>query len=45
MALALCSTCLNSYVMDSYPTLNEEVFVAVNTRNLLGFGMAYVVED
>lgn len=45
MALAFASTSLFGYVIDSYPNLNEEAFVAVNARNILAFGLAYVIED
>lgn len=39
MALAFASTCVFGYVLDSYPHLAEEAFVAINTRNLLTFGL------
>jgi len=39
MALAFASTCVFGYVLDSYPRLAEEAFVAINTRNLLTFGL------
>jgi len=45
MALAFASTCVFGYVIDSYPKLNEEAFVAINTRNLLTFGLTYFVND
>ncbi|KAH8703437.1 serine/threonine kinase 16 [Talaromyces proteolyticus] len=45
MALAFTSTCLYGYVLDCYPTLNAEAFVALNLRNILAFGMSYVIED
>lgn len=40
MALAFASTCVFGYVLDCYPKLAEEAFVAINTRNLLTFGLA-----
>lgn len=43
MSLAFASTCVFGYVIDSYPKLNEEAFVAINTRNLLTFGLTYFV--
>jgi MFS family permease len=43
MALAFASTCVFGYVIDSYPKLNEEAFVAINARNLLTFGLIYFV--
>lgn len=45
MAMAFASTCLFGYVLDCYPTLNAEAFVALNQRNFLAFGMTYVIED
>jgi hypothetical protein len=39
MCLAFASTCVFGYVLDSYPRLAEEAFVAINTRNLLTFGL------
>jgi hypothetical protein len=39
MALAFASTCVFGYVLDCYPRLAEEAFVAINTRNLLTFGL------
>ena len=45
MALAFGSTCVFGYVIDSYPKLNEEAFVAINARNLLTFGLTYFVND
>ena len=43
MSLAFASTCVFGYVIDSYPKLNEEAFVAINARNLLTFGLTYFV--
>ena len=43
MSLAFASTCVFGYVIDSYPRLNEEAFVAINARNLLTFGLTYFV--
>ena len=45
MALAFASTCVFGYVIDSYPKLNEEAFVAINARNLLTFGLIYFVNN
>jgi MFS family permease len=45
MALAFASTCLYGYVLDCYPKLNAEAFVALNFRNFLAFGMSYVIQD
>lgn len=39
MALAFASTCVFGYVLDCYPKLAEEAFVAINARNLLTFGL------
>lgn len=43
--MAFASTCLFGYVLDCYPHLNVEAFVAMNQRNFLAFGMSYVIED
>jgi MFS family permease len=45
MSLAFAATCVFGYVIDSYPKLNEEAFVAINARNLLTFGLTYFVID
>ncbi|EME48228.1 hypothetical protein DOTSEDRAFT_122771 [Dothistroma septosporum NZE10] len=45
MALAFASTCVFGYVLDCYPRLAEEAFVAINTRNLLTFGLTYFVNS
>lgn len=45
MSLVFASTCVFGYVVDSYRTLNEEAFVAINARNLLTFGLTYFVND
>jgi len=45
MSLAFASTCVFGYVIDSYPKLNEEAFVAINARNFLTFGLTYFVND
>ncbi|EXJ87637.1 hypothetical protein A1O3_04598 [Capronia epimyces CBS 606.96] len=45
MSLAFAATCVFSYVIDSYPKLNEEAFVAINARNLLTFGLTYFVNN
>ncbi|KAK3725445.1 hypothetical protein LTR37_000415 [Vermiconidia calcicola] len=43
MSLAFASTCVFGYVLDCYPRLAEEAFVAINTRNLLTFGLTFFV--
>ena len=45
MSLAFLSTCVFGYLLDSYPHLAEEAFVAINTRNILTFGLTYFVND
>lgn len=45
MSLAFAGTCVFGYVLDSYPHLAEEAFVAINTRNFLTFGLTYFVND
>lgn len=45
MCLAFLSTCVFGYLLDSYPHLAEEAFVAINTRNILTFGLTYFVND
>jgi MFS family permease len=45
MCLAFLATCVFGYVLDSYPNLAEEAFVAINSRNLLTFGLTYFVND
>lgn len=45
MALAFASTCVFGYVLDCYPRLAEEAFVAINTRNILTFGLTYFVNS
>ncbi|KAK3071701.1 hypothetical protein LTR53_008167 [Teratosphaeriaceae sp. CCFEE 6253] len=45
MSLAFASTCVFGYVLDCYPRLAEEAFVAINTRNLLTFGLTYFVNS
>ncbi|KAG0646929.1 putative MFS-type transporter [Hyphodiscus hymeniophilus] len=45
MALAFASGCVFGYVIDSYEDLSEEAFVAINTRNLLTFGLTYFVNN
>ncbi|KAF2791604.1 MFS general substrate transporter [Melanomma pulvis-pyrius CBS 109.77] len=45
MCLAFLSTCVFGYLLDSYPNLAEEAFVAINSRNLLTFGLTYFVND
>ncbi|ORY18116.1 major facilitator superfamily domain-containing protein [Clohesyomyces aquaticus] len=45
MSLCFLATCVFGYLLDSYPTLSEEAFVAINSRNLLTFGLTYFVND
>jgi len=45
MSLAFLSTCVFGYLLDSYPNLAEEAFVAINSRNLFTFGLTYFVND
>ncbi|RMY88658.1 hypothetical protein D0862_10386 [Hortaea werneckii] len=45
MCLAFGSTCVFGYVLDCYPKLAEEAFVAINARNFLTFGLTYFVND
>ncbi|KAF2464335.1 MFS general substrate transporter [Lindgomyces ingoldianus] len=45
MSLAFLATCVFGYLLDSYPRLSEEAFVAINSRNLLTFGLTYFVND
>lgn len=45
MSLVFAATCVFGYVIDSYKTHNEEAFVAINSRNLLTFGLTYFVND
>ncbi|KAI9759957.1 MAG: hypothetical protein M4579_001990 [Chaenotheca gracillima] len=45
MAMAFASSCVFGYVIDSYPKLAEEAFVAINARNFLTFGLTYFVND
>ncbi|KAF2276286.1 MFS general substrate transporter [Westerdykella ornata] len=45
MCLAFLSTCVFGYLLDCYPDLAEEAFVAINSRNLLTFGLTYFVND
>lgn len=45
MSMAFVSTCVFGYVVDCYPALSEEIFVAINARNLLTFGLTYFVND
>lgn len=45
MAMAFASTCVFGYVVDCYPELSEEIFVAINARNLFTFGFTYFVND
>lgn len=43
LSLAFVSTCMFGYVLDSHPNLNEEAFVVINARAVLGFGLFYVL--
>ncbi|KKY27249.1 putative cycloheximide resistance [Phaeomoniella chlamydospora] len=45
MSLAFASTCVFGYVIDSYKSLAEEAFVAINARNFLTFGLTYFVNS
>jgi hypothetical protein len=45
MSLAFASTCVFGYVIDQYPKLNEEAFVAITARNLLTLGLTYFVNN
>lgn len=45
LSLAFVSTCMFGYVLDSHPNLNEEAFVVINARAILGFGMTYVIAN
>lgn len=45
MSLAFATTCVFGYIVDSYPALSEEAFVAINARNFLTFGLTYFVND
>lgn len=43
LSLVFSSTCVHGYILDSYRKHNAEVFVAINSRNLLSFGLTYLV--
>lgn len=43
LSLVFSSTCVFGYILDSYRKHNAEAFVAINSRNLLGFGITYLV--
>jgi MFS family permease len=45
MALAFAAPCVFGYVVDCFPKLSEEAFVAINARNFLTFGLTYFVND
>ncbi|PSR77053.1 major facilitator superfamily domain-containing protein [Coniella lustricola] len=45
MSLVFGATCVFGYIIDSYRSHNEEAFVAINSRNLLTFGMTYFVNS
>ncbi|KAF2453980.1 serine/threonine kinase 16 [Lineolata rhizophorae] len=45
MALGFSGPSVFGYVIDSYPNLAEESFVAINARNFLTFGLTYFVND
>ena len=45
VALAFGGVCVFGYVLDSYPNLAEEAFVAINARNFLTFGLTYFVNS
>lgn len=42
-SLVFSTTCAFGYILDCYRKYNAEAFVAINARNLLGFGMTYAV--
>ncbi|KAF2084862.1 putative cycloheximide resistance protein [Saccharata proteae CBS 121410] len=44
-AMGFAGVCVFGYLLDSYPKLAEEAFVAVNARNFLTFGLTYFVND
>ncbi|KAF4312008.1 putative cycloheximide resistance protein [Botryosphaeria dothidea] len=44
-ALGFAAVAVFGYVIDSYPNLAEEAFVAINARQLLTFGLTYFVND
>lgn len=43
LSLVFSSTCVFGYILDSYRKHNAEAFVAINSRNMLGFGITYLV--
>lgn len=43
LSLVFSSTCVFGYILDSYCKHNAEAFVAINSRNLLGSGAAYLI--
>ncbi|KUI67138.1 hypothetical protein VM1G_02578 [Cytospora mali] len=45
MSLVFAATCVFGYIIDSYPSHNEEAFVTINSRNFLTFGMTYFVNN
>ncbi|KAK4183251.1 major facilitator superfamily domain-containing protein [Podospora australis] len=45
MSLVFAATCVFGYIVDAYREHNEEAFVAINTRNLLTFGLTYFVNE
>ncbi|KAL1847513.1 hypothetical protein Daus18300_013936 [Diaporthe australafricana] len=45
MSLVFAATCVFGYIIDAYRSHNEEAFVAINSRNLLTFGLTYFVND
>lgn len=44
-SLVFSTTCVFGYVLDAYRKHNAEAFVAINSRNLLTFGMTYIVNS
>ncbi|KAK2609966.1 hypothetical protein N8I77_003430 [Diaporthe amygdali] len=45
MSLVFAATCVFGYIIDAYRSHNEEAFVAINSRNLLTFGLTYFVNN
>ncbi|KAK8176725.1 major facilitator superfamily domain-containing protein [Phyllosticta citribraziliensis] len=41
--LAFAGVCVFGYILDSFPNLAEEAFVAINARNFLTFGLTFFV--
>lgn len=43
MSLVFSSTCVFGYILDCYRKHNAEAFVAINSRNLLTFGITFII--